>query len=207
MIAPAKPARRPSAAAWKAFLAMLPAIARHARIAFRNRRGDDRDDMIQEVIANAAVAFMRLVELGKADLAYPTVLARYGVAQALEGRRVGNRLRIGDVLSAYCQKKKGVVVERLDKFDDDDGAWQEIVVEDRTATPADIARVHIDFDAWLASLSRRNRRIAETLAVGNRTGDVARKFKLSAGRVSQLRTELAESWQTFVGDEPSPAAA
>ena len=72
MIAPAKPVRRrPIAAAWNAFLTMFPVIARHARIAFRNRRGDDRDDLIQEVIANAAVAFLRLVELGKAELAYP----------------------------------------------------------------------------------------------------------------------------------------
>jgi len=198
----------PATPAWHAaFLVMLPAIARHARIAFRSRKGDERDDLIQEVIANAAVAYLRLYQQGRVALAYPTVLARYGVAQVIDGRRVGNRLRIGDVLSAYSQRKKGVVVERLDKFDDDDGAWQEIVVEDKTATPADIARVRIDFDGWLASLSRHNRRIAETLAVGNRTGDVARKFNLSEGRVSQLRTELAESWRTFVGDEPSPAAA
>lgn len=93
MIARAEPVRsRTTVTAWKMFLAMLPAITRHARVAFRNRRGDERDDLIQEVVANAAVAFMRLVQLGKADLAYPSVLARYGVAQVLEGRRVGNRL-------------------------------------------------------------------------------------------------------------------
>jgi len=207
MIAPAKPVRRPSAAAWKAFLVMLPAIARHARITFRSRKGDERDDLIQEVVANAAVAFMRLVQIGKQQLAYPTVLARYGVAQVLDGRRVGNRLRIGDVLSACCQKKKGVVVERLDKFDEEVGAWQEIIVEDRTATPADIARVRIDFNAWLQILPRQQRKVANTLAMGETTSATAKKFGLSPGRISQLRRDLMESWQAFVGDEPSPAAA
>jgi hypothetical protein len=202
MIASAKPVRRPGAAAWNAFLTMLPAIARHARIAFRSRRGDERDDLIQEVVANAAVAFLRLFQLGKSDLAYPSVLARYGVAQVLEGRRVGNRLRIGDVLSSYCQRKKGIVVERLDKLDPEEGQWQEIVIEDRNAGPADIARVRIDFDDWLKQLPRRSRHVAQFLSLGNRTSEAARKFGTSEGRISQLRRELAENWQRFVGEPP-----
>jgi hypothetical protein len=36
---------------------------------------------------------------------------------------------------------------------------------------------------------------------------VARKFEVSEGRVSQLRRELAESWRSFVGDEPAMAVA
>jgi len=55
------------------------------------------------------------------------------------------------------------------------------------------------FANWLRRLSRRNRRIAQFLALGNRTSDTARKFKVSEGRVSQLRRELAESWRAFVG--------
>ena len=51
------------------------------------------EDAVHEVVANAVVAFARLVELGKSHLAYPTVLARYGVARLWEGRHVGNRSR------------------------------------------------------------------------------------------------------------------
>jgi DNA-directed RNA polymerase specialized sigma subunit len=67
--------------------------------------------------------------------------------------------------------------------------------------------VRCDFSDWLKSLKRRDRRIAEVLAVGERTQNVAKRFKVSAGRVSQLRRELAESWRAFVGDEPAPEAA
>ena len=42
--------------------------------------------------------------------------------------------------------------------------------------------------------------IAEALAVGSTTGEVARRFNLSSGRVSQLRQEFHRSWQEFQGD-------
>ncbi len=205
MIASAKQLRHRSAPAWHAgFLAMLPAIIRHARIAFSDLDPEAKAEAVQEVTANAFAAFHRLAELGKADLAYPSVLAKYGIAQCRDGRRVGGRLNIRDVSSEYCQQRKGIRLERLDRFDHDEMAWMEIVVEDRHATPADIAATRIDFAAWLALLPSRDRRIAEKLATGETTSDVASKFRISASRVSQLRRELKESWEEFTGErEPA----
>ncbi len=77
----------------------------------------------------------------------------------------------------------------------------------RTATVPDIVSFRVDFADWLKGLTRRDRRIAESLVLGNRTTDVAKRFKVCAGRVSQLRRELAESWHKYVGDEPMPAVA
>ncbi len=204
MIAPAKPARRRKATpAWhRPFLDMLPTIRRYARTAFAHLDAERRDNAVAEVIANAAVAFARLVQRKKADVAFPTVLARYGISQYREGRRVGNHLRIGEVLSSYAQRKKNFVVERLDHLDKDTGEWQEAIVEDhRTPVPDQVA-FRIDFPAWLRLLTRRNRRIAEALALGNSTSQVAKRFKLSPGRISQLRQELYLSWRNFHGEEP-----
>ena len=135
------------------------------------------------------------------------MLARYGVRQVCDGRKVGGHLNVKDVSSPYCQRLKGVILERLDRFDEEDQAWEEILIEDRTAGPADIACTRIDFDAWMRSLPRRDRKIAEYLSAGHRTRDAAKRFKISQGRVSQLRRELAQNWRRFVGDEPGPAAA
>jgi hypothetical protein len=208
MIAIAKQNRsRKSVPARNLFLAMLPAIVTHARLSFRHLRPEAREEAVAECVANAFVAFARLVHLGKADLAYPTVLARYAVAQVNDGRKVGGHLNIQDVSSAYCQRRKKITVERLDKFDEEENAWQEaVVVDTRSAPVPDIVGFRCDFADWLRSLKRRDRRIAETLAVGNRTIDVARRFKVSESRVSQLRRELAESWHQFVGDEPAKVA-
>ncbi len=72
--------------------------------------------------------------------------------------------------------------------------------EDRHAGPAETAASRIDFPAWLKTLSRRNCKIALKLAVGETTRKVARLFKVSDGRISQLRRELEQSWRAFHGD-------
>jgi len=187
---------------------MLPIIRNYARGAFSRLNPDLRQDLIQEVIANAMVAYVRLVQQGRVALAYPTVLARYGIAQVRDGRRVGASLNINDAMSRYCQMKKGVIVARLDYFDEEENQWCEAVVEDtRTASVSDIVSFRVDFADWLSFLKRRDRRIAEFLALGNRTREAARKFGVSEGRVSQLRRELAESWKEFTGETDGNVAA
>ena len=189
------------------FLRMLPRIRLYARIAFRALGPEAKAEAVQDVTANAWKAFVALVKRGKAALAYATPLAMYGVRQYRDHRRVGAKLNVKDVLSPYCQKRKGVVVERLDKFDDEEQCWLEILVPDNTCTPAELAASRIDFPAWLKTLKPRDRKVAKFLSLGHGTGAAARKFDVSAGRVSQLRRELAESWRAFVGDEPAPEAA
>ena len=72
--------------AWHSkFMKMLPSIRRTAEIAFRKVCAELRQELVQEVIANCLVAYARLVELGREDLAYPTPLARYAVAQSRSG--------------------------------------------------------------------------------------------------------------------------
>ncbi len=210
MIAPHKTtSRRTTRPDWHAeFLQMLPTIQQYASTAFRHLKAEAKQEAVQDVTANALVAFVRLVELGKTDVAYPTVLAGYGISQFRSGRRVGTSLNVRDISSDYCQRRKGVFVERLDRYDVQDSEWREIVVEDRQATPADIAATKIDFADWLQTLPRRQRRIAETLAMGETTSRTARMFHISPGRVSQIRRQLYEAWKTFQGESASsPAVA
>ena len=205
MVSASAPDPRPH---WhKTFLGMLPQILTHAKCAFAFLKPEARAEAIQEVVANACQAYARLVELGKTDIAYPIALARYGVRQTRDHRKVGGHLNIKDVLSKYCQNRKGITVERLDKFDRAENVWEEILVEDRHAGPAATACARLDMDSWLKSLPVRHRKIAQYLSLGNQTSQAARKFKVSAGRISQLRKELAANWQRFIGDEPGPAAA
>ena len=65
------------------FLAMLPRIRRQASVAFRRLRPDRKDELIQEVVANAYCAFVRLVDRGKADVAYATPLANFAIRQEM----------------------------------------------------------------------------------------------------------------------------
>jgi hypothetical protein len=186
---------------------MLPKIVSYARPAFRDHRAEAREELVEEVVANACVAFKALWDRGRQDIAYPTVLANYGIRQVREGRRVGASLNIKDVLSPYCQRRKNVTVERLDHFDEEENAWCEVLVEDKTAGPAAIAACRLDFAAWLRSLPSKLRKIAKVLASGETTGSVARRFDVSAGRISQIHAELTLAWERFQGEQPSPATA
>ena len=210
MIAIAKQNRsRKSVPAWhNRFLAMMPVIEAHARCVFRRLDPEARQEAVQEVTCNALCAFARLAQLDKLDLAYPSVLAAYGIRQFYDGRRVGNRLNIRDVSSEYCQRHKGISVERLDHYDREEGVWREILIEDHNVTSAELAATRIDFPAWLGTLKPRDRQVALKLATGEMPSRVARMFQVSAGRISQLRKEFKRAWESFHGETgPLEAAA
>jgi hypothetical protein len=182
------------------FLSLLPAIVEQARFAFRHERPDRRQELIAEVVANAFVAFARLVQRGLTSIIYATPLAQYAIKQVHDGRRVGCKLNVRDVSSEYAQASKHFTVERLDRYDFENGEWREILIEDRRSGPAETAAARLDIGQWFATLPRKKRRIAATLATGEPTKKAARKFGVSAGRISQLRREFEDSWAEFQGE-------
>ena len=58
----------------------------------------------------------------------------------------------------------------------------------------------IDFPAWLATLTARERRLIRAIARNERTKDLSRMFELSQGRISQLRREFRDDWRRFCED-------
>lgn len=191
--------RKPARPAWHAgFLCMLPSIKAQLRFAFCELNPEERAEAMAEAIANAAIVYARLHQLGKIDVAYPSALARFAAAHYRAGRRIGARLNIHDVMSHYAQRRRGIRVERLDRFDAEEG-WKEVFVEDRASTPAELAASRIDFADWLDRLSAKRRKIAATLATGETTLHAARKFRLTPGRISQLRREFHQDWNSFHG--------
>lgn len=188
-------ASRPSS--YDGFLKLLPTIQADVRFAFRQLTAEAHEEATQEAVSNAFVAYARLVDQGRSHVAAATPLARFAVAQVRAGRMVGTRFNVRDVSSVPCRKKKGVVMERLDHWDDRKECWQHALVEDKSCTPADLAASRIDIEEWLQQLPPRQRQIALKLAEGERTRDVAREFGLSQARISQLRSELHSAWEQF----------
>jgi hypothetical protein len=206
MIAPVREIRRPDVAWQQAFLTMLPAMVRHFRVAFCHLRPEAKAEAVAEAIANACAAYQRLAVQGHIERAFPSALARFAVWQVNDCRRVGTSQNIRDASSELAHRKGRVVLERLDHFDKTSEQWQEAVVEDHHTPVFDQVWFRIDFPAWLAGFRPRDRKMANALAVGNSTGEVARRFGLSAGRVSQLRRELYDSWKEFLGEMHDPNA-
>ena len=64
-------------------------------------------------------------------------------------------------------------------------------------TPARIAALRIDFNAWLTTLSENQRALVKLLASGESTLEAARKLGCTPGNVSQYRRRLAASWYEY----------
>jgi hypothetical protein len=194
--APTTRSRKISPQFIQVFETMLPAIRRVACYSFRHAPQWQREELISDTVAKAYVAYVDLVARGRSSLAYPTVLAGYAIRQIRSGRQVGASQNVQDVLSPLAQRKKGFSIRPLIE-DATGGRWEDHLVEDRKANPADVAACRVDFRDWLGRLKRFKRRVALRLAAGDTTSDAARYFRLSLGRVSQLRQELRENWNAF----------
>ena len=75
-----------------------------------------------------------------------------------------------------------------------------MLVEDKRAPVPDQVAAKMDVGAWFATLTKRMKEIAKDLAFGFSTSEVAAKHGVTAGRISQLRRLLEESWLMFQGE-------
>ena len=96
------------------------------------------------------------------------------------------------------------VLPQLDHFDEQEGTWREVLIEDHRAGPSETAAARIDIADWFDTLPKHKRRVAETLANSETTKTTARKFGVTPGRISQTRRELETAWREFQGDSCSP---
>jgi hypothetical protein len=186
------------------FLELVPAIEQFARLAFRHVQPEERDEAICEAVAYAYCAVRRLFELGKLDVAYASPLARFGVARFRAGRRIGSRQNAGDVFSGAAQRRVGFSLVSLHSTCSGSEIWEEALADDTLTPIPDQVAFRLDFPAWLQGLSRRDRKLAKFLALGNTPSEAARQFGVSRARVSQLRKELQASWQAFQGEVAQP---
>ena len=148
---------------------------------------------------------LRLAERGKDATRFPTALASYAARAVRCGRKLAGMDRARDVLSPLVQQRQGFAVGKLPDYSALDGSPLDEALHDNTRTPPDEqCAFRIDFPAWRLTRAERDRRLLNDLMLGGRTLDVAGKYGLSPGRVSQLRREFLLGWRRYVS-EPPPA--
>ena len=191
---------------WQAgFLCLLPRIERTARSAFRRLRDDAREDAVCEVIANCFRAYHRLHERRLLHRAFASPLVRFAVAQYYAGRRVGSSQCGHDCYGQQVRNEEQVQFRSIGTPREQRQEWLECLTENYRTPVPDQVHYRVEFPRWFRGQSRRNRQIAERLALGYTTAEVARQFRLSPGRISQLRRELHDSWQEFTADRQTVA--
>jgi hypothetical protein len=181
------------------FQAIWPRIEQHARIYFRKVGCPHKKaDCIAETVALAWKWFVRLAERGKDATRFPSVLATYAARAVRSGRRVCGQQKAKDAMNDQTQQRHGFSVGKLPDFSTESTNPLAEALADNTQTPPpDAAAFRIDFPSWLAGYSKRDRAIIKEMAQGERTKKLAARYRLSQGRISQMRRECQEAWEAF----------
>jgi hypothetical protein len=185
---------------------VLPKVLSHGRVYFRHLKSAERkEECIAEMVALTWAWHRRLAERGKDAARFPTALATFAARAVRSGRKLAGMDRAKDVLSPLAQQRKGFAVGKLPDCGSLNGTALDEALHDNTRTPPDEqCAFRIDFPAWRATHAERDRRLLDDLMLGERTLDVAGKYGLSPGRVSQLRRQFLRDWRRYVS-EPPPA--
>lgn len=185
------------------FLAIFPQVERHALFAFRGIKDFHRfEDCVQETLCLCWLWSCRLWEQGKDAREFPTTLAAYATRHVKSGRSfVGKKTYKNDALSPHAQKVRGFLTKALPSIEGEKGSpWMEALQDNTVSEVPEQAAFRIDFPAWLQTYDARRQRIIEDMTTGERTLDLADRFGMSPGRVSQLRREFQDDWRAFTGE-------
>lgn len=194
------------AALQNAFFAAFPRITRHAQIYFRDVKCDQtRDDAVAETVALAWKWFILLVRRGRRPENFISAIASYAARAAKSGRRLCGQAKANDAHSRQTHIRRGFTLVSILEYSALSGNPLGEALQDNTATPIpDQVSFRLDFPAWLATRSKRDRRLIGVLIGGERCQDAARRFHVSPARVAQLRGEYLDDWRSFCGEEVLP---
>ena len=179
---------------------MLPHFKHYARKYSRSKR-IDRQDVIQDLIGLALQIYNSAVRRGKESSIYYTPLMQWAIKRYREGRRCRG-YNSTDILSEHTQM---LGRSEVHSFHDGEREDRHHCMEDRRVNVADAVQFKIDFADWYEQQSERDKRIITDLSRGERTGDVARKYGVSDGLISQYRKRYRNSWDNFIGGTHEPA--
>jgi hypothetical protein len=196
------PMNRHTLERWKKeFVELLPRIDQHASVYFRDFRKNPEkfEDALQEARGIAWVSFLTLKRKGRKPESFISRIADFAVKHTRFGRKLTGAESAKDAMSPRAQRDKGFFVQSLPRLDTAGGENEALDgLQDNTQTPPDEqAAFRIDYPAWLKQYSQRDRAITIDMSHGERTQDLAKKYKLSQGRLSQMRGERHEDWEAF----------
>lgn len=159
----------------------------------------DRIRKLQEAIALAWKWFRRLTEKGEKDpTEFVSALATFAARAAKCGRRVAGSESARDAMSARAQRLHGFVVGTLPSVSTlSSNPLSEALADNTRSEVPDQVHFRLDFPAFLGIQSERNQRIILDMIMRMTTTELARKFKLSQGRISQMRSQCEDEWELF----------
>jgi hypothetical protein len=164
---------------------ILPAVVAAAQARFQGHR--DRDEKVQACRVVAFLGYRSLAARGK-DVTLPCLI--FYTLRHVNGGRHGIREQYKkDTLSHRAQKLGGFTV----------GALEESMTAQLALDPAPQAILNLDLPGFRAILTETQQKVAEMALQGFSGVEIAQAVGLTTGRVSQLRRQIVEKWDSYQG--------
>jgi len=179
------------------FEVLLPKVQPHfeyfARKVLR-LKADNFDEVVQDLTAIAFDIYRSLVRRGK-EVFY-TPIMKFAIKRYRDGRHfMGSSTT--DLFAERTRMLKRSDLCSLTLFEVREGSLHFMV--DKNMNVSRTVQFKIDFfESWLQQQTPRDQQIIKDLAMGETTGEVAKKYKVSAGLISQYRKRYATSWDAFI---------
>jgi hypothetical protein len=121
----------------------------------------------------------------------PTASASQIAVNALKKVKVGRQ---------FSESVRSITTSRFDRRSKRPSNLCRVEFKDVAADdlwPTEAVPNWLFYEDWLDTLDSRRREIAQSLAAGGRTGEVAADFDVSDSRIAQMRREFETSWKEF----------
>ena len=179
------------------FLELMPAITTMAKAAFKNCNSDKQDDALQSVLVASYWSVRQLAKNGRLNEAFSTPIGWFAIKAYRSGRVGGVPMNSTDALAESTRARKRVHIESYNNHGRIKKGWGEIFMTDGRVNVAKEVCFKIDYEGWIDTLQDRQRQMLEGMIAGDTTSELAEKFRVSPGRISQIRRELVESWKNY----------
>lgn len=177
----------------------------------RWRCGATRDDVRQDAECWAWFHGQQWQRMHPAASDIPDSVAWYAARRACGARHFGGTESAKSIHCRQATGRDGPVLRSLDvsrpQSDADNAQADElfsgsdfarlVVPAGPGSDPAALAGFWTDWTAFLATLTARDRSVLADLAQGERVKEIAARFGITSGRVSQLRRTWADAWAVF----------
>ena len=189
----------------------LPQATRLLGAYFRHLRPEEKQEAMQEAMAQLCDSFAKLHKGGKLHKVRPSALVWFAVKRVRAGRTIPDprRARRSDnhccimdrapykkdeaVSAALSMPTSARYVGRTAKRPEVDNPI-DALTDKSAANPADIVQARVDVPGYLRGMRPIWRKIADLALAGNKTGDIARMIGTSAGYVSHVRRGIVDSY-------------
>jgi hypothetical protein len=179
-----------------------PRIHRIATLQHRGLHGDQHEDAVADTIAWAWWAYRKMALDGRDPERLIGSMVRFSAKRVRAGQLLAGKPRANDVMSRLSGRGDSYFVTTLPNSREDEAAAEvHDALRDRGPDPAEEATFRVDYADWLATLSDKQRALAEDLASGLNMSEAAQRRGVSHAAMGDMRKTLARKWDEREGEE------